>query len=182
MDKKVIRRISLLVSLLSSASIFASEVIATNTAEGNNSVSSTPITNIRADPEVMFTMVPTTPVEKNIILQSSAVFAHNSDFPAANSEQSLLKLIGNLEQLNGIQSIHVIGHTDSSGTEKDNLHLSLLRARTLQAFLQGAYPEATVTAMGMGQYMPAHPNSTLEGRHLNQRMEVRVSLLNGAEK
>lgn len=125
-------------------------------------------------PEVTLSVVQTGTSEKKLVLQSTELFVKNSDFPGVNSEKMLFSLIGNLERLENLQSIHVVGHSESGGSEQRNIHLSLLRARTIKAFLQGAYPDISVSAMGVGGREPAHPNTTTEGRRLNNRIELRA--------
>jgi outer membrane protein OmpA-like peptidoglycan-associated protein len=41
--------------------------------------------------------------------------------------------------------------------------------------LEQGLPEASVTARGFGKSMPAHDNSTPEGRRRNRRVEIIVS-------
>jgi len=114
-------------------------------------------------------------VENKITLQGGGLFAFNSGALGRNSEKALVSLISRIEQLDKVVSISVIGHSDSIGTQKDNMRLSVLRARTVQAFLRGAYPEIPIKALGLGDTNPAHTNTTAEGRSLNRRVDVIVS-------
>jgi len=120
-------------------------------------------------------------VEKKIVLQGKGLFDHESHSLGPNSEQVLLSLVSNLEELKNVKSISVLGHTDSSGKEKTNLRISIIRADSVQAFLQGAYPEIPVIARGMGETRPAFPNSTLEGRERNRRVEILISVEESVE-
>jgi len=116
-----------------------------------------------------------TAIEKKIVLQGG-LFSENSDMLGPNSEQSLAGLVSNLEKIDNILSIGVVGHSDSIGQAKKNLQLSTLRARSVQAFLQSAYPEIPVSAAGMGDTRPAHSNATVKGRELNRRVEIFVTV------
>jgi len=73
--------------------------------------------------------------------------------------------------------LRVDGHTDSTPIRyspwKDNLHLSLMRARAVVAFLveQGVSPNA-MCAAGFGEFHPVADNTTKEGQAQNRRVEL----------
>ncbi|MEM6456880.1 MAG: OmpA family protein, partial [Acidobacteriota bacterium] len=71
--------------------------------------------------------------------------------------------------------IAVEGHTDSSGSEPNNVRLSQARAETVVAALAtlGVEP-ARLTAEGFGSRRPIADNATPEGRRINRRIEFRV--------
>ena len=120
-------------------------------------------------------------VKKSIVLQGNGLFDVGSELLGANSEQALANLVSNLEKMDKLVAIEVIGHTDSSGKKKANLRISTQRAKSVQAFLQGAYPEIMVDARGMGEADPLHSNATKKGRELNRRVEILVSVESKAE-
>ena len=122
--------------------------------------------------EVTLKWIDSSTVEEKLTLQGEGLFAFDSDILGPSSEQALANLVAQLEKLNELVSITVVGHTDALGKEKANLQLSTLRAKSVQAFLRGAYPEIPVKAMGMGEVSPVHSNSTLKGRRLNRRVEI----------
>jgi outer membrane protein OmpA-like peptidoglycan-associated protein len=67
--------------------------------------------------------------------------------------------------------ILVVGHTDSTGTEKFNAGLSLHRAEAVQTYLttkHGIAPER-ISAEGYGEMAPADTNENEEGRSHNRR-------------
>src|SRR5690606_16244412 len=70
-------------------------------------------------------------------------------------------------------NVHIIGHTDSVGTEEYNLGLSNRRASSAAEFLvaQGVARNRIFTT-GMGMSDPVASNDTPEGRQLNRRVEV----------
>lgn len=73
-----------------------------------------------------------------------------------------------------IDSIFIEGHTDSIGSDRQNLELSRLRCETVQAWLQ-AYPLTaghTLRIHPYGRSRPVAPNRTPEGRALNRRVEM----------
>lgn len=120
------------------------------------------------------------PVEKEPIVTTAtlggeALFGLNSADLTPASEQALASLVSELEAYQEISAIEVVGHTDATGEEDYNLQLSERRAASVEAFLQAAYPDATVTSRGLGESSPIATNSTREGRALNRRVEVQVT-------
>ncbi len=69
--------------------------------------------------------------------------------------------------------IQVCGHTDSTGTQEQNLELSIQRARAVMDYLvtQGVARERIVP-MGFAAAYPLAPNATEEGRSQNRRTEI----------
>jgi len=70
-------------------------------------------------------------------------------------------------------SISITGHTDSSGDEARNQHLSLARANAVAGYLatRGVARERLLTH-GAGSSAPVADNATRYGRSLNRRIEV----------
>lgn len=68
--------------------------------------------------------------------------------------------------------IRLVGYADNSGTETENLTLSLKRAQAVRDFLaaRGIKPELMQTE-GQGSRNPLAPNTTEAGRQLNRRVE-----------
>jgi len=71
-------------------------------------------------------------------------------------------------------NIVVEGHTDSFGSESDNLTLSQHRADALQQYLLSNSPisPANLTALGYGESRPVANNETDAGRARNRRIDV----------
>jgi outer membrane protein OmpA-like peptidoglycan-associated protein len=71
-----------------------------------------------------------------------------------------------------IHKIRIEGHTDSMGTEEDNLYLSQDRADAVRRYLIGKQvPEEKLEAKGYGETMPIASNETKRGRAMNRRVE-----------
>ena len=115
------------------------------------------------------------PIISTATLGGEALFDTNSAELVAASEQALATLLVQLDKFQEITDIEVVGHTDSRGAEDYNQTLSEERARSVQAFLQAAYPDVDITARGAGESNPVATNSTPEGRQLNRRVEIRVT-------
>jgi OOP family OmpA-OmpF porin len=70
--------------------------------------------------------------------------------------------------------VEIQGHTDNVGTPAGNLKLSEERANAVKAVLAGEYgvTEAQISAKGYGSTKPVAPNTTVEGRANNRRVEL----------
>lgn len=68
----------------------------------------------------------------------------------------------------------VQGHTDSRGSAELNRRLGQARAQTVADYLVSkGVPRGTMTATGFGPDQPVAPNTTLEGRAQNRRVQLR---------
>jgi outer membrane protein OmpA-like peptidoglycan-associated protein len=71
--------------------------------------------------------------------------------------------------------VHIAGHTDSVGTEADNLDLSIRRAQAVQEYLINSGISAErISFTGLGERMPKVDNRTEESRALNRRVEILI--------
>ena len=70
-------------------------------------------------------------------------------------------------------AVHIIGHTDSVGSEAYNQQLSVRRASSVKGYLvnQGVGSRRTRT-QGFGETMPIANNGTDYGRERNRRVEI----------
>ena len=69
--------------------------------------------------------------------------------------------------------VHVIGHTDSRGTDAYNQSLSERRARAVMDYLVSrGVPAERLRSEGRGEREPRDTNATEAGRQLNRRVEV----------
>lgn len=73
-------------------------------------------------------------------------------------------------------SVAVVGHTCSIGTEAYNQGLSERRAQAATDYLVGKGVDGSkITASGEGEMNPAYSNDTADGRAKNRRVEVSVN-------
>ncbi len=71
--------------------------------------------------------------------------------------------------------VHVVGHTDSRGSEAYNQSLSERRARSVVDYLiSRGVPADRLRSEGRGEHEPRDTNATEAGRQLNRRVEVYV--------
>lgn len=73
--------------------------------------------------------------------------------------------------------ILVVGHTDSVGDDAYNQRLSENRAKAVKMqLLSAGVPAANITTEGMGESQPIGSNSTAEGRAMNRRVELKITI------
>jgi outer membrane protein OmpA-like peptidoglycan-associated protein len=77
----------------------------------------------------------------------------------------------------GEPDVIIGGHTDSTGPEPLNEHLSQQRAEAVRQYLvaNGVLPFDKIIAVGYGSMRPLASNSTEEGRAMNRRIDVTIS-------
>jgi len=76
------------------------------------------------------------------------------------------------------RKIYVNGHTDAQGNDAFNQRLSEERAAAVKAYLEanmGILPDQ-IESVGYGESKPIATNETIEGRRMNRRIEIMVSL------
>jgi tetratricopeptide (TPR) repeat protein len=71
--------------------------------------------------------------------------------------------------------LNIIGHTDSDATEDHNQELSENRAKAVAKYLtdRGIDP-FRLNISGMGESMPLYPNTTIESKRWNRRVELYI--------
>ncbi len=79
--------------------------------------------------------------------------------------------------------IHVVGHTDSVGSESYNMTLSQNRAQSVVGyFASRGVAQNRLVAVGRGEAEPRATNETEAGRQLNRRVEIYVKpIIEGQE-
>jgi len=72
--------------------------------------------------------------------------------------------------------VHIIGHTDSSGSESYNQRLSERRADSVSGYLSArGVDRGRLYASGRGEMEPRASNDTPEGRRLNRRVDLYIN-------
>lgn len=82
-----------------------------------------------------------------------------------------------LNVINRCPSLRVVvaGHTDSNGSETNNLRLSKARAISVQSYLAShGVEEQRIRALGFGESSPVAPNDTQRNKRRNRRIEFAV--------
>lgn len=112
-------------------------------------------------------------ITERVSLSAAALFDVNKDVIKPAGRAELDAFAARLKSLDSVQSVDIVGHTDSSGAEDYNQQLSMRRANAVKNYLidQGVDP-AVMTTSGMGESQPVASNATSEGRAQNRRVEV----------
>jgi len=76
--------------------------------------------------------------------------------------------------------VNIIGHTDSFGSQRDNLLLSQKRAyAVVRSLIERGVSAGRLFAEGRGESMPIASNKSVEGRAINRRIEAELSYPRG---
>lgn len=108
-----------------------------------------------------------------ITLDGAVLFVTGKAELAPLAQQKLSDVAKALNDIDPNARIVVEGHTDSRGTDENNLELSQQRANAVRDYLvsQGL-AENRITAVGRGETQPLATNDTPEGRANNRRVEI----------
>ena len=105
-------------------------------------------------------------------VRSEASFDINSASIKGNFETSLdtmADIIGEYDQT----AVHVIGHTDSTGTQSYNQQLSEKRATSVTRYLsKNGVTRTRMRFSGRGENQPIDSNASSSGRSKNRRVEI----------
>jgi len=116
-------------------------------------------------------------------LSNEVSFARDSADLTPTFQPTLDKLAGVLNRYDRTV-VHVVGHTDSDGSDAYNLALSRKRAGAVGSYLMyRGVPEARVRMEGRGEREPRATNDTQAGKQLNRRVEIYVKpIVEGQEE
>ena len=104
----------------------------------------------------------------NITFRADSADINSSFYPVVNSVARVLSKYSN-------STVMVSGHTDSTGSADYNLKLSRERAGSVAAYLQGqGVNRSRFEVMGPGSSNPIASDSTVAGRALNRRVEIKI--------
>ena len=113
---------------------------------------------------------------KEIRLNSAANFESNSTIPIINKQ--LKDILSEIESESyDVISVEIFGFSDSSGEANYNINLSERRANVMKSyFITAGVEESLISVKGYGETRPIRENSTLSGKSLNRRVEVKIIL------
>ena len=105
-------------------------------------------------------------------LSSEASFDVNSSAIKSSFQNSLRKVANVIAEYDQT-AVHVIGHTDSTGSNSYNQQLSERRATSVGRYLGGQSVDTRrLRTAGRGENQPIADNSTPAGRSENRRVEI----------
>lgn len=102
------------------------------------------------------------------------------DFDSARLKPAMMSALDDvaarIAASRGNETLSVVGHTDSSGSETYNQGLSERRAQAVADYLAGQGVDSSrVSASGMGETSPIADNGTSDGRSRNRRVEINTN-------
>ena len=110
----------------------------------------------------------------HLVIDNKIHFGHDSDEIMADSTELLDHIAQALKNHTELATVHIIGHTDSSGDDAHNLELSQRRAAAVVAALQERGVTQNLDARGAGEQEPACSEDTDECHEQNRRVEFVV--------
>ncbi len=115
------------------------------------------------------------PVKMTVSLSADAFFDFDKSNLKPAGKAELDKLVADMKTKVRVDSIDIVGHTDSKGTDAYNQRLSERRANAAKEYLvaQGV-PANIIAASGKGESQPVANNATAEGRAQNRRVDITV--------
>jgi outer membrane protein OmpA-like peptidoglycan-associated protein len=110
----------------------------------------------------------------DVTFASEALFNENSAVLSEQARSNLTSLAQSLQKYPNT-NVLIVGHTDSTGTNAENMALSEQRAVAAKNYLasQGVAP-ARIRAVGRGAAEPVAPNDNDADRQRNRRVEVAI--------
>jgi OOP family OmpA-OmpF porin len=125
-------------------------------------------------PPVVVADKPVAPSSEKVSFAADALFDFDKAVLKPEGKAKLDDLVSKLQGIN-LEVIIAVGHTDSVGADAYNQKLSVRRAESVKAYLQGKGIEANrVYTEGKGEKQPVADNKTAEGRAKNRRVEIEV--------
>lgn len=105
-------------------------------------------------------------------VSSEASFAVNSATVQSGFMRSLGKMSSVISEYKST-AVHIVGHTDSTGSHSYNQALSERRASAVnQVFARNGVDRTRMRTAGRGETQPTATNSTSAGRSQNRRVEI----------
>lgn len=104
-------------------------------------------------------------------------FTYGSDELLPDTKARLDQLAELMKDCDNMRLV-LSGHTDNTGTERDNLTLSVMRAYRVKYYLvyQHGIRQARITSDGMGESQPIANNQDEDARRKNRRVDFRLTL------
>lgn len=118
-------------------------------------------------------------VQLRVVLQEKAGGKVLFDFDKANLKPEAIRQLGVvLQALREQPSLltHIVGHTDSVGTDEYNMRLSQRRSESVGTYLaQQGVPRQNIKTEARGEREPVASNATADGRAQNRRVEITLT-------
>jgi len=134
-----------------------------------------PVAEVVAPPPVA--PAPPPVAYETVTLSAGALFDFDSASLKAEGKQQLDDVASKITSNGKVESVSIVGHTDSTGPESYNQQLSLRRATSVRDYLASHGVDSSMMSIsGMGESSPVADNSTRAGRAQNRRVEVTIGV------
>lgn len=125
------------------------------------------------------TATASTSVVLRVVLQEKPGGKVLFDFDKADLKPEAIRQLGVVLQALREQPslhVHIVGHTDSVGTDEYNMRLSQRRAEAVATYLtQQGVPRQNIRTAWRGEREPVASNATAAGRAQNRRVEITLT-------
>lgn len=103
-------------------------------------------------------------------------FDYGKSTPTASSADELYRITNLMSELSNAR-IEISGHADAQGSTAANAKISAKRAKNIADYIQHKLhiPDNRISVKSYGASKPASGNATSRGRHLNRRVEIKVT-------
>ena len=121
---------------------------------------------------VMALLVPCAEGDTKCVIQG---FKVNGEIINEEGSQDIKYIVHFINNFAESGSIEIIGYTDSIGTKRHNLKLSIIRAENAAKMLRefGLNEKFIISKItGEGENFPIDTNATVNGRYNNRRVEI----------
>ena len=115
------------------------------------------------------------PIRAGEIIRLNNIFFDVGSARLRSTSRPELDRLAQIMRERPTMQVEILGHTDSVGTEGDNLRLSEERAASVANYLvEQGVSRSRLVSRGFGESEPVGSNGTEEGRALNRRVEVKI--------
>ncbi len=110
--------------------------------------------------------------ERGLKMRISNVTFNTGSAKIRKRGRRILNRVHSILERYGKFNVVIEGHTDNRGKRAYNQKLSLARALSVKKYLVGrGVPRERLTCVGFGETMPFYPNTSVENRRRNRRVE-----------
>ena len=110
----------------------------------------------------------------HVVIDRHIRFANDSDEILEDSFEIVDDVATLLKRRSDIASLHVVGHTDATGSHDHNMELSERRAAAVETALRERGVTQAIDHRGAGETEPLCEDATPECNARNRRVELRI--------
>lgn len=151
------------------------QALAIPSCEGNQKIVAKPRASAPSTAVVQQPKRAADPEFVTVSMQAGALFDVNKATLKPRGKEKLNLLAKKLKETITTETVQIVGHTDSSGSDAYNQRLSERRASAVKGYLvTRGISQQKINTLGLGESKPIASNSNARGRARNRRVEVRI--------